>query len=185
MLRNGGLDVVMPARANSLKSAFIAGTLAAVALLSFSTTASSATECPENPHLRTVQPGHWYHRSDRTRHRRCWFFVPAEVRPAPDPHAATVAGDSRQSWLPFFTPGLLLPPPPPPQQMEATQTQQDTTPDRSGEATQTISPKPARRNKTVRRERPPIARYSRISSSGSWIGTYSAARDGPKAVMSL
>jgi hypothetical protein len=150
----------MPARANSLKSAFIAGTLAAAALPSFNTTASSATECRENPHLRTVQPGHWYYRSDRPRHRPCWFFVPAEVttdRPMPARPAATVAGDSQQSLLPFFTPNFL--PPPPPQQMEVPQTQPNTIPDRSGEVTQAISPKPARRNKnkSVRRERPPIA----------------------------
>lgn len=149
----------MPARANSLKSAFIAGMLAAAALLSFNTTASSATECLGQPHLRTAEPGHWYRRSDRTRHRRCWFFVPAEVttdRPMPAPPAATVADDSRQSW-PFFTPGFLQPPPSPPQQMEVPQTQPNTTPDRSVEATQAVSPRPARRNKTVRRKRPSIA----------------------------
>jgi hypothetical protein len=41
--------------------------------------------------------------------------------------------------------------------MEVPQTQLNTTPDRSGEVTEVISPKPARRNKTVRRERPLIA----------------------------
>jgi hypothetical protein len=41
--------------------------------------------------------------------------------------------------------------------MEVPQTQQNTTPERWGEAIQTISPKPARRNKTVRRERLQIA----------------------------
>jgi hypothetical protein len=41
--------------------------------------------------------------------------------------------------------------------MEVPQTQPNTIPDRSGEATQTSSPKPARRNRTARRERPEIA----------------------------
>jgi hypothetical protein len=166
----------MPARANSLESAFIAGALAAAALLGLNTTASSAAECRENPSLRTAEPGHWYFHSDRTRHRRCWFFVPAAVTagtsvsaspaatasPPPAatvsaPSAATVGYDPRQSWLPSFLPGFLQPPPPPPQQTEMLQTEPNTIPDRSAEATQTVSPKPARPNKIVRRERPQIA----------------------------
>jgi hypothetical protein len=150
----------MPERANSLKSAFIAGTLAAAALLGLNTTASSATECLENPHLRTAEPGHWYYRSDRTQHRRCWFFVPREETadtPVSAPPEATVGDDSRQSWLSFFMPSFLQPPSPPVQQMEVPQTPPSTIPDRSGEATQTISSKPAKRDKTVRRERQQIA----------------------------
>jgi hypothetical protein len=162
----GGSEGVMPARANSLESAFIAGTLAAAALLGLNTTASSATECLENPHLRTAEPGHWYYRSDRTRHRRCWFFAPAEVttdRPVSASPAATADDNSRQSWLSFFIPSFLQPPSPTPQQVEvpqqveAPQTQPNAIPDRSGEAIQTISPKHARRIKEVRRERPQIA----------------------------
>jgi hypothetical protein len=148
----------MPARANSA-SAFIAGIFAAVALLGLNTTASSTTECLENPHLKTADPGHWFYRSDRTRHRRCWFFVPAEVTadtPVSAPPAATVGDDSRQSWLSFL-PSFLQPASPAPQQIEVPQTQPNTIPDRSGEATQTISPKPARHNKMVRREWPRIA----------------------------
>jgi hypothetical protein len=150
----------LPARANSQKSAFIACTLAAAVLLGLDTTASSASECLENPHLRTAEPGHWYYRSDRTRHRRCWFFVPAEVTadtPGSAPPAATVDDDSRKSWLSFLMPSFLQPPSQPPQQMEVPQTQPNTIPDRLGEPTQTISPKPVRRNKPVRQERPQIA----------------------------
>jgi hypothetical protein len=102
----------MPARANSTESAFIAGTLAAAALLGLNTTASSTTECLENPRLRSADPGHWYYRSDRTRHRRCWFFVPAEVTadtPISAPPAAAVGDDSRQSWLSFITEFLTAP----------------------------------------------------------------------------
>lgn len=150
----------MPERANALESAFIVGTLAAAALLGLNTTATSAAECLENPDLRTAKPGHWYYRSDRTRHRRCWLFVPAELAADTQvsaPPAATVADYSLQSWLSYFTADFSQPPSPPPQQMQVLQTEPNTFPDRSGEATQTISPKPARLNKTVRRERPQIA----------------------------
>jgi hypothetical protein len=41
--------------------------------------------------------------------------------------------------------------------MDVPQTQPNAIPDRSGEATQIISPKPARHHTTVRRERPQIA----------------------------
>jgi hypothetical protein len=68
-----------------------------------------------------------------------------------------VSDNSQQSLLSFFTAGLSQPPSPPPQQREELETQPNTIPDRSGEATQTISPKPARPNKKVRRERPQIA----------------------------
>jgi hypothetical protein len=155
----GGSEVVMPERANPLESAFIAGTLVVAALLGLNPTASSATECLENPHLRTAEPGHWYYHSDRTRHRRCWFFVSAEEtadEPVSAPPAATVGDDAQQSWLSFFIPSFLQPPSPP-AQMEVPRTQPSSIPDESGEATQTISPKPARRNRTVRRERPQIA----------------------------
>jgi hypothetical protein len=120
----------MPKRANFTSIRVIAGTLAAAALLCFNTTVSSATECEE----RTAQPGHWYYRWDLTLHRECWFLVPAEVTtetPVSAPPAATVGDDYRQS-------------------------QPNTTPGRSGEATQS-TPEPARRNKTARRERPQFA----------------------------
>jgi hypothetical protein len=156
----GGSEVVMPERANPLESAFIAGTLAVAAFFGLNATASSATECLENPNVRTAEPGHWYYHSDRTRHRRCWFFVSAEVtadKPVSAPPAETVGDDApQQSWLSFFVSNFLQPPSPPPQ-MEVPQTQPSTVPDRSDEAAQTISPTPARRNKTVRRERPQIA----------------------------
>ena len=151
--------VVMPARANSPESAFIAGMLAAVALLSLNTTASSATECPESSHLRIGEPGHWYYRSDRTGQRPCWFFVPAQVTadtPVSVPLAETVGGDSRQPWLSFFMPSFLQPPSSLPQQMEVPQTQPSTIPDRSGKKIRSILSKLAKRNKTVRQERQQI-----------------------------
>jgi hypothetical protein len=133
----------MPARTNSLESAFIAGTLAAVTLLGLNTMASSAPECLENPDLRAIKPGHWHYRSDRSLNRRCWFFVSAEgivETPESAPPAATLGGDSRQ-----------------PSQREVLQTQPNAIPDRSGEAPQSISPKSARPNKTVRRDGSQIA----------------------------
>ncbi len=154
----GARRVVMPERASALESAFIVGTLAAAALLGLNTTASSATECFENPDLRTAKPGHWYYYTDRTRRRRCWFLSPAEVTgdtPVSAPPAATAGDYSLQSLLSYVT-GFSQTPYPPPQQIAVPQTQADPIPDRSGEATQTISPRPARPNKTVRRERPQI-----------------------------
>jgi hypothetical protein len=127
----GGSEGAMPERANSLASGFIARTLAAAALLCLNTTASSAAECQE----RTAEPGHWYYHWDLTLHRQCWFLVPAEATtetPVSAPPAVMVGDDSRKSHP-------------------------NTIPDRSGEATQSASPEPARRNKTVRRERPQIA----------------------------
>ena len=147
----------MPERANALESAFIVGTLAAASLLGLNTTAASAAEC-QNPDLRTAKPGHWYYHSDRTRHRRCWFFVPAEVivdTPVSAPTAATVGDYSLQSLLSYIA-GFSQPPSAPPQQMEVLQALPYATPDRSGEATQTISPRSARPNRTVRGERPQI-----------------------------
>jgi hypothetical protein len=139
----------MPEGANSLLSGLFAGTLSAAALLGVSTTASSAAECLENPDLRTAKPGHWYYHSDRTQHRRCWFFVAAEVTadtPVSVPPAAIVGDYSIQSLLSYFTARFSQPPSPPPQQMEVLQPKPNTIPDRSGEATQTISPKPAPNN---------------------------------------
>ena len=150
----------MPEGANSVVSGLFAGTLSAAALLGLSTTASSAAECLENPDLRTAKPGHWYYHSDRTQHRRCWFFVLVEVTadtPVSAPPAAIVGDYSIQSLLSYLTSSFSQPPSPPPQQMEVLQPKPNTIPDRSGEATQTISPKPARPNKTVVRERPQIA----------------------------
>jgi hypothetical protein len=141
----------MPEGANSLVSGLFAGTLSAAALLGLSTTASSAAECLENPDLRTAKPGHWYYHSDRTQHRRCWFFVLVEVTadtPVSAPPAAIVGDYSIQSLLSYLTSSFSQPPSPPPQQMEVLQPKPNTIPDRSGEATQTISPKPAP-NKTV------------------------------------
>jgi hypothetical protein len=141
----------MPEGANSLVSGLFAGTLSAAALVGLSTTASSATECLENPDLRTAKLGHWYYHSDWTQHRRCWFFVPAEVTadtPVSAPPTAIVGDHSIQSLLSYFTASFSQPPSPPPQQMEVLQPKPNTIPDRSGEATQTISPKPTP-NQTV------------------------------------
>jgi hypothetical protein len=73
------------------------------------------------------------------------------------PPVPTVGDHSLQSLLSYFTAAFSQPPSPPPHQMEVLQTQPNAVPDRSGEATQTISPKPARPNKAVRRGRPQFA----------------------------
>jgi hypothetical protein len=130
--------VVMPGRTNSLGSAFIAVTLAAAALLGLNNTASSAPECLENPDLSAAEPGHWHYRSDRTRNRRCWFFVPADgtaETPVSAPPVTTLGNGSQQLQ----------------------QTQPNVISDRSGEAPQTILSKPPRSNDQVRRAQPQIA----------------------------
>jgi len=164
----------MPERATSLVSGLFAGTFTSAALLGLDMTASSAAECLENPDLWTATLSHWYYHSGWTRYRRCWFFVPVEVTAdtpvyAPPiaacgppvavstPPAATVDDYSLQSLLSYFTSGFSQPSSPPPQQMEVLHPQPNGIPDQSGEATRTISPKPARPNRTARRERPQTA----------------------------
>jgi len=147
----------MPERANSLASAFIAGSLAAAAPLGLNPTASLAAECLESPDLRVIEPGHWYYHSDRTQNRRCWYFEPAEATTnaaAPAAPVATANEDSQQSLLARVAAGLSQTFSAPPPQRE---TQSDSIPANSGEAAQTISPKPAKPNKTVRRKQPDIA----------------------------
>jgi hypothetical protein len=68
------------------------------------------------------------------------------------PLGAIMGDYSIQSVLSYFIASFSQPPSPPPQQIEVLQPQPNTIPDRTCEATQTISPKPARPNKTVRRE---------------------------------
>jgi hypothetical protein len=149
----------MPERANSLASAFIAGTLAA-ALLGVNTTASAAAECLESPDYRVTEPGHWRYHLDRTLNRRCWHFEPAEAKPAEAAAAAPMTAapmtaaptpDTPAAFLSRFAAGVsqtLSPPQPPPQP------QQSSIPDTSAASQQTISTKPARPPKTVRQERP-------------------------------
>jgi hypothetical protein len=132
----------MPGRTNLRESAFVAVTLAVAALLGLNTTASSAPECLENPDLSAAEPGHWHYRTDRTRNRRCWFFVPADgtaETPVSAPPAA-IGNGSQQ-----------------PQQSEALQTQPNAISDRSGEVPQTISSKPSRFNNRIQRAQPQIA----------------------------
>lgn len=157
----------MPERANSFASAFFAGTFTAAALLDFNTIASAATECLDGPDLRVAQPGHWYYYSDRTQNRKCWYFQPAEVRapeatanaPAFAPATARTedsespvsrfARDFVQSFYSQPAQGFYSQPP----QRES---QRNNIPDNSIEAKQTISPMPAKPQRTVRWERPRI-----------------------------
>jgi hypothetical protein len=52
--------------------------LAAATLLGATLLASAAEGCVEKPG-REVEQGHWYFRTDRPHHRRCWFFEPSEA----------------------------------------------------------------------------------------------------------
>ena len=72
------------------------------------------------------------YRWDWPLHPECGLFAPAEVTTETPVSAVTAGDDSRKS-------------------------QPNTIPDRRDEATQSSSPEPARRNKTVRREPPQIA----------------------------
>jgi hypothetical protein len=121
-------------------------------------TASTAAECLENPDYRVTEPGHWYYHLDRTLNRRCWYFEPAGRTasvPAPAAPAATVAAPEEPSLLSRFAAALSQPLYPPQQQQpQLQQSQQNTIPDSAGVAVQTLSPKPAKPNGTVQRERP-------------------------------
>jgi hypothetical protein len=157
----GGLGGVMPERANSLASAFIAGALAAAAILGLDATPSAGADCLENPDLRITQPGHWYYHSDRTQNRKCWNFQPAEtgaLQPAAAAPASQAAGversDSPQALLSRFATDLAQSLQSQPQQREL---QQNSIPVNSVEATQTISPRPAKPDKAARLERPRVA----------------------------
>jgi hypothetical protein len=165
----GGSEGVMPERANSLASAFFAGTLAAAALLDFNTMAFAATDCLDGPDLRIAQPGHWYYYSDRTQNRKCWYFQPAEVR-APEatanalafaPAAARVE-DPEQSPLSRFARDFVQSFYSQPAQSfysqpQQRELQQNSIQNNSVEATQTISPRLAKPSRTARWERPQIA----------------------------
>jgi hypothetical protein len=142
----------MPERAKSLASAFFAGTLALAALPGVNTTAPAAAECLESPDLHVTQPGHWSYYTDRSLNRRCWHFDPAEA-PAPTTQAAAPApAANEESLVSRFAAGLSQTFSPPPQQP-----QQNSIPDNSGEALQTISPKSAKPARTARREQPKTA----------------------------
>jgi hypothetical protein len=123
------------------------------------TTASTAAECLENPDYRVTEPGHWRYHLDRTLNRRCWHFEPevAASAPAAGAPAATpaAADDSQQpSLLSRFAAGLSQTLSAPAQQPQSQQTQQNSPPDNTGETAQTMSPKPAKPTRTVKRERP-------------------------------
>lgn len=157
----GGSEGVMPERANSLASAILAGALAAAAILGLDTAASAAADCLENPNLRITQPGHWYYHSDRTQNRKCWYFQPAEVGPpeatadAPAYQPATAGReDAQQSILSRFATDFVQSFHSQPQQRE---TQQNSIPANSVEATQTVSPRPAKPDRAARWERPRVA----------------------------
>jgi hypothetical protein len=157
----GGSEGVMPERANSLAYASFAGALVAAAILGLDTTPSAGADCLENPDLRITQPGHWYFHSDRTQNRKCWYFQPAEVAapaatadaPASQPVAAG-RDDLQQSLLSRFATELAQSFHSQPQQREA---QQNSIPANSVEATQTVSPRPAKPDRAARWERPRVA----------------------------
>jgi hypothetical protein len=136
----------------------LASALAAAVLAGLGATASTAAECLENPDYRVTGPGHWYYHMDRTLNRRCWYFGPAEgtasvpAPAAPAATATTAAAPDEPSLLSRFAAALSQPLSPPQPQLQ--QTQQNSIPDNAGEAAQTLSPKPAKSNRTVRRERP-------------------------------
>jgi hypothetical protein len=143
----------MPERAKSRASAFMAGALA-VAVLPGVNAKATAAECLDNPDPQVTQPGHWYYRQDRTQNRRCWHFEPASTTantPAAAPAEAAGEDPQQQSFFSRFATSLSQSFSPPPQP------QQNSIPDSSAEATQTVSPKPAKPARTVRREQPHAA----------------------------
>jgi hypothetical protein len=97
----------MQHRVNSLGPVVFVLLLAAAMLLGPTRVASAAEGCFEKPG-RDVNTGHWYYRSDRLRHRRCWFFEPSQA-------TASAAADRTPAqnatnevpWLYRFAAGLV------------------------------------------------------------------------------
>jgi len=95
-------------RVNSLVSVVFAGSLAAAMLPTANSPVSAADECIGKPNLEVKQAGHWYYRTDRVRHRRCWLFETSQV-PDSVPSSADqgpAAKEESQSWFSNFAAGL-------------------------------------------------------------------------------
>jgi hypothetical protein len=137
----------MQERADLLASAFIVGTLAAVALLGPIKMASAAAKCLENPDQQTGQPGQWHYSLDRTLNRGCWYFEPSEATANPPATASAPAANDASQQYPLSRFLSIFPSPQP-------QPQQNSVSDNSSEAAQTALPRPPKHHKTVRRERP-------------------------------
>ena len=87
-------------RVNLLVSVVFLPVLAAAMLLGAGGVAPAAEGCFEKPG-REVNQGHWYYRSDRVHHRRCWYFEPAEGAATPASNADDVP------WLYRLAAGLV------------------------------------------------------------------------------
>jgi hypothetical protein len=82
--------------------------LAAATLLGATLLASAAEGCFEKPG-REVEPGHWYFRTDRLHHRRCWFFEPSEATITPSAstdRTPASAANHDESWYNRFALGV-------------------------------------------------------------------------------
>jgi hypothetical protein len=83
--------------------------LAAATLLGATRVASAAERCFEKPG-REVESGHWYYRTDRLHHRRCWFVEPAEATVTPSASTdRTPAPNAKNDdpWYNRFATGLV------------------------------------------------------------------------------
>jgi len=98
----------MPHRVSSLVSVVFASSLAAAMLPTANSPVSAADECIGKPNLELKQAGHWYYRTDRVRHRRCWLFETSEVPdsvPSSADQVPAAKADS-ESWFFHFAAGL-------------------------------------------------------------------------------
>jgi hypothetical protein len=97
----------MQHRVNSLVSMIFVSLLAAAMVPGATRVASAAEGCIEKPG-REVKLGHWYYRSDRLHHRRCWFFEPSEATATASASTdRTVAPNANheQPWFHLFAAG--------------------------------------------------------------------------------
>lgn len=83
--------------------------LLAVATLFGATSLASAAEgCFEKPG-REVESGHWYFRTDRVHHRRCWLFEPSQatITPSASAERTPAANANRdEPWYNRFATGV-------------------------------------------------------------------------------
>lgn len=160
-------------RVNSLVSMVFVSLLAAAMVPGATRVASAAEGCIEKPG-REVKQGHWYFRSDRLHHRRCWFFESsATATPSASTDRTPAANAKPESWLNLFAAGATQNANSEPKQSgtlsPSAQTSQDNIsafspeppqtgiPNSSGAVMKTAPPKRLLTRKIVRQDQPQLA----------------------------
>jgi len=80
----------MRKRSTSLVTRVSAGFVVAVIALGVNEAAPATETCIEQPSRQPAEGAHWYYRSDRANHRKCWFLGDAGTRLPETPSAQPV-----------------------------------------------------------------------------------------------